>query len=116
MHVHNILASLRKHEEANSGLEKKTLAHWQSIRNKQATEVKLADYLRLPCEIDVALARHIVERGECFFQGEMVTPCEMGERQIKQLEKPSCQHACSPSDFYEGGKCDRMGCYKKQEL
>lgn len=24
----------------------------------------------------------------------------------------SCDHACSPSDYYKGGKCDRMGCYK----
>lgn len=22
----------------------------------------------------------------------------------------SCDHSCSPSDFYKGGKCDRMGC------
>lgn len=23
----------------------------------------------------------------------------------------SCKHACSPSDYYPGGKCDKMGCY-----
>lgn len=23
----------------------------------------------------------------------------------------SCDHPCSPSDFYKGGKCDKMGCY-----
>lgn len=25
----------------------------------------------------------------------------------------SCNKACSPSDYYEGGKCDKNGCYKK---
>lgn len=23
-----------------------------------------------------------------------------------------CNHACSPSDYYKGGKCDKMGCYE----
>lgn len=26
--------------------------------------------------------------------------------------KQSCDVACSPSDFYQGGKCDKNGCYK----
>jgi hypothetical protein len=30
----------------------------------------------------------------------------------KQLPKKSCHHACSPSDFHMGGKCDKMGCYQ----
>ena len=30
----------------------------------------------------------------------------------EQLSRKSCHHACSPSDFYNGGKCDIMGCYK----
>ena len=24
----------------------------------------------------------------------------------------SCHHACSPIDFYKGGKCDKNGCYE----
>ena len=28
-----------------------------------------------------------------------------------KAEKKSCDHACSPSDYYPGGKCDKMGCY-----
>jgi hypothetical protein len=30
----------------------------------------------------------------------------------EQLARKSCHHACSPSDFYKGGKCDKMGCYE----
>jgi len=29
----------------------------------------------------------------------------------EQLARKSCDHACSPSDYYKGGKCDKMGCY-----
>jgi len=25
----------------------------------------------------------------------------------------SCHKSCSPSDWYEGGKCDKNGCYHK---
>lgn len=80
MHINNILASLRKQEEATKcGLEKKTLDHWQSIRFKNRNEITLADYLRLPCEIDKDLAKYICDRGLYFFQGEMVTPKEFGD-------------------------------------
>ena len=34
----------------------------------------------------------------------------VSERSEQSVRK-SCDHACSPSDFYKGGKCDRMGCY-----
>jgi hypothetical protein len=29
-------------------------------------------------------------------------------------EKVSCHHSCGPGDFWEGGKCARMGCYTKE--
>lgn len=35
--------------------------------------------------------------------------------QSKQLNLESCSHSCGPSDFYKGGKCDRMGCYLPNE-
>lgn len=35
--------------------------------------------------------------------------CEEG--QSEQSARKSCHHACSPSDYYKGGKCDKMGCY-----
>lgn len=31
--------------------------------------------------------------------------------QSEQSARKSCHHACSPSDYYKGGKCDKMGCY-----
>lgn len=74
MHINNILASLRKQEEAtNCGLQKKTLAEWASKK------ITLADYLRLPCEIDADLARHICARGSFYFEGEMIIPQEHGD-------------------------------------
>ena len=80
MHINSILQSLRKQEEAtNCGLEKKTLAHWESIRFRNRTEVRLADYLRLPCEIDADLARYICARGPFYFEGEMIMPRENGD-------------------------------------
>jgi hypothetical protein len=30
----------------------------------------------------------------------------------EHLARKSCDHACSPSDYYKGGKCDKMGCYE----
>jgi len=32
--------------------------------------------------------------------------------QSEQLARKSCHHACGPSDYYKGGKCDKMGCYE----
>lgn len=29
-------------------------------------------------------------------------------------KKKSCSHSCSPGDYKEGGKCDKMGCYKSE--
>lgn len=74
MHINKVLASLRKQEEAtNCGLQKKTLAEWESKK------ITLADYLRLPCEIDADLARHICARGPFYFEGEMIMPRENGD-------------------------------------
>ena len=36
--------------------------------------------------------------------------CVVGR--IEQLARKSCDHACGPSDYYKGGKCDKMGCYE----
>ena len=32
---------------------------------------------------------------------------------LAPVSKRSCLKACSPSDWYEGGKCDKNGCYHK---
>jgi len=32
---------------------------------------------------------------------------------IHNVSKRSCDKPCSPSDWYEGGKCDKNGCYHK---
>lgn len=34
------------------------------------------------------------------------------ERTEQQIGKKSCDVSCDPSDYCEGGKCDRHGCYK----
>jgi hypothetical protein len=26
--------------------------------------------------------------------------------------KSACNNSCGPSDYYKGGKCDKMGCYE----
>lgn len=39
------------------------------------------------------------------------------KRVTEQVERNtssgSCSHSCGPGDFWEGGKCGRMGCYTK---
>jgi hypothetical protein len=80
MHINSILQSLRKHEKTtNCGLKKKTLANLESIRFRTGTDVRLVDYLRLPCEIDADLARYICDRGAFYFEGEMIMPRENGD-------------------------------------
>jgi hypothetical protein len=32
---------------------------------------------------------------------------------MKEFVQKCCDHACSPSDYYKGGKCDKMGCYRE---
>ena len=32
---------------------------------------------------------------------------------IHNVSKRSCNKSCSQSDWYEGGKCDKNGCYHK---
>ena len=41
------------------------------------------------------------------------TPVNFGNEHVPLIKEADlgCQHACSPSDWYQGGKCDRMGCY-----
>lgn len=62
------------------------------------------------------------EKGElvkpAFDRGEGHLKCYVNNTQFyfahvsnQNLYIPSCDHACSPSDFYKGGKCDKMGCY-----
>ena len=38
---------------------------------------------------------------------------EESKNAINSFPKPSCVKPCSPSDWYEGGKCDLNGCYHK---
>jgi len=33
-------------------------------------------------------------------------------KEIEKMNQKSCDNPCSPSDYYKGGKCDKMGCYK----
>ncbi|MBI2258146.1 MAG: hypothetical protein HYU67_04515 [Flavobacteriia bacterium] len=41
---------------------------------------------------------------------EMIEEDESKEMQ-KITARKSCNHSCSPSDFYKSGKCDIKGCY-----
>lgn len=39
---------------------------------------------------------------------------ELHRRKRQELSTP-CHHACSPSDWCKGGKCDRNGCFKHSD-
>lgn len=54
-------------------------------------------------------------KSEPYMEGKLevcdkVCPC-CGHKFFYDVE--SCDHACSPSDYTEGEKCDKMGCYEK---
>lgn len=77
--------------------------------------VRYEDYRALEAERDRLreALQHVYDYTEKGHDIRIIRLHEVARRALTNGGGDSCDHACGPSDYHEGGKCDKNGCYTK---